>query len=344
MSRPAPRTAALRGTLVCAALTAVLLAGAVAGLALGSARIPVGEVLGAVTGRSGPGPLTTIVWEVRLPRVLLAAVVGAGLALVGTVLQALVRNPVADPYLLGISSGASTGAALVVVLGIGAASMSLGAFAGAMVALLVVYTMARRGGTMTTGRLVLAGVAVQYVLSALTSLVLVTSSESEHMRAVLFWTLGGLGQARWSSLLLPALVLGAGLVLLLSLARPLDLLLAGEEGATVLGLAVGRFRAATFVLASLVTAVLVTVSGSIGFVGLMVPHAARMVVGAAHRVLLPVAALGGAAFLVLADLAARTLAAPQEIPVGVLTALTGGPFFLWLLRRSYRDGAGAVAG
>ncbi|MEU5837978.1 iron ABC transporter permease [Streptomyces diacarni] len=331
-----PRTSPLRRTLVCAALTAVLLAGAVAGLALGSARIPVGEVLAALTGRSGPSPFTTIVLDVRLPRVLLAAVVGAGLALVGTVLQALVRNPVADPYLLGISSGASTGAALVVVFGIGAVSMPAGAFAGAMAALLVVYAMARRGGTMTTGRLVLAGVAVQYVLSALTSLVLVTSSEKEHLRTLLFWTLGGLGQARWDTLALPALVLLAGLVLLLALARPLDLLLAGEEGATTLGLDVGRFRAAAFILASLVTAVLVTVSGSIGFVGLMVPHAARMVVGAAHRALLPVAALGGAAFLVLADLAARTVAAPQEIPVGVLTALTGGPFFLWLLRRSQR--------
>ncbi|RCG16687.1 iron ABC transporter permease [Streptomyces reniochalinae] len=342
MPEPVPRTSPLRRTLVCAALTAMLLTGAVAGLALGSARIPVGEVLAALAGRSGPGPFTTIVLDVRLPRVLLAAVVGAGLALVGAVLQALVRNPVADPYLLGISSGASTGAALVVVFGIGAVSMSVGAFAGAMVALLVVYAMARRGGAMTTGRLVLAGVAVQYVLSALTSLVLVTSSEKEHLRAILFWTLGGLGQARWDTLALPALVLLAGLVLLLALARPLDLLLVGEEGATTLGLEVGRFRAVAFVLASLVTAVLVTVSGSIGFVGLMVPHAARMVVGAAHRALLPVAALGGAAFLVLADLAARTVAAPQEIPVGVLTALTGGPFFLWLLRRSPR-GEGAWA-
>ncbi|CAL9425942.1 iron ABC transporter permease [Streptomyces albus] len=332
----------LRFTLVTAALLAVLAVGTVAGLALGSARIPVGEVLRALSGQAGPGPFRTIVLDVRLPRVLLAAVVGAGLALVGAVLQALVRNPLADPYLLGISSGASTGAALVVVFGIGAVSMTLGAFTGAMVALVVVYAMARRGGAITTGRLVLAGVAVQYVLSALTSLVLVTSSQNEHLRAILFWTLGGLGQARWHSLLLPALALLAGLVLLLALARPLDLLLVGEEGATVLGLEVGRFRAAAFVLASLVTAVLVTVSGSIGFVGLMVPHAARMAVGAGHRALLPVAALGGAAFLVLADLAARTLAAPQEIPVGVLTALTGGPFFLWLLRRTQR--AEGVAG
>ncbi|WP_187767584.1 FecCD family ABC transporter permease [Streptomyces cacaoi] len=326
----------LRFTLVAGGLLALLVVAAVASLVFGSARVPVGEVLRALTGQGEAGPLTTIVLDVRLPRVLLAAVVGAGLAVVGTVLQALVRNPLADPYLLGISSGASTGAVCVVVLGIGAVSMQVGAFVGALGALVVVYAMARRGGSMTTGRLVLAGVAVQYILSALTSLLLVRSEQAEHLRAILFWTLGGLGQARWHTLLLPALALLAGLAVLLALARPLDLLLAGEEGATALGLDTSRFRALAFVLASLVTAVLVTVSGSIGFIGLMVPHAARMAVGAGHRALLPVAALGGAAFLVLADLAARTVAAPEEIPVGVLTALTGGPFFLWLLRRSQR--------
>lgn len=331
-----PLKSPLRFVLVTAALVAVLVVGAVLSLTLGAARVPVPDVVRALTGQAGPGPFTTIVLDVRLPRVLLAAVVGAGLATVGTVLQALVRNPLADPYLLGISSGASTGAVVVVVLGVGTVTMSFGAFVGAMVALLVVYSMARRGGSITTGRLVLAGVAVQYVLSALTSLLLVTSADTQHLRAILFWTLGGLGQARWSSLGVPAVVLLVGLVVLIALARPLDLLLVGEEGATVLGLDTARFRAAVFVLASLVTAVLVTASGSIGFIGLMVPHAARMAVGASHRALLPVAALGGAAFLVLADLAARTVAAPEEIPVGVLTALTGGPFFLWLLRRGQR--------
>lgn len=331
-----PLKSPLRFVLVTVALVAVLVLGALVSLALGAARVPLPEVVRALTGQAEPGPFTTIVLDVRLPRVLLAAVVGAGLAVVGTVLQALVRNPLADPYLLGISSGASTGAVVVVVLGVGTVTMSFGAFVGALAALLVVYSMSRRGGTITTGRLVLAGVAVQYVLSALTSLMLVTSSETQHLRAILFWTLGGLGQARWHSLMVPALVLLVGLALLMALARPLDLLLVGEEGATVLGLDTARFRAAVFVLASLVTAVLVTASGAIGFIGLMVPHAARMVVGASHRALLPVAALGGAAFLVLADLAARTVAAPEEIPVGVLTALTGGPFFLWLLRRGQR--------
>ncbi|MEV6580779.1 iron ABC transporter permease [Streptomyces sp. NPDC051582] len=343
MSRP--RTPA-----VVVLLVAALLASAVAGLALGPVRIAPGQVLDIVLGGPGrrTGAFASIVWDVRMPRVLLGAVVGAGLAVAGTVLQALVRNQLADPFLLGASSGASLGAVLVIVFGagaagtagvlggIGAAGVPAAAFTGSLGALVAVYAMARRGGTMTTGRLILAGVAVQYVLSALTSLVLVLAAHPDQMRSVLFWTLGGLGGARWGELALPAAALLVGTALLTALARPLDLLLAGEEGARTLGLDTGRFRAAVFVLTSLVIGVLVACSGAIGFVGLMVPHAARMVVGAGHRALLPVAALGGAVFLTLADLLARTAAAPEEIPVGVVTALVGGPFFLWMLRRSTR--------
>ncbi|MEU9714275.1 iron ABC transporter permease [Streptomyces sp. NPDC047976] len=315
----------------------------VAGLALGPVRIPPGQVLDIVLGGPGArGAFASIVWDVRMPRVLLGAVVGAGLAVAGAVLQALVRNPLADPFLLGASSGASTGAVLVIVSGAGAAGavggagLPAAAFAGSMAALVAVYALARRGGTMTTGRLILAGVAVQYILSALTSLILVLSAKPDQLRTALFWTLGGLGAARWDELALPAAALIAGTAALTALARPLDLLLAGEEGARTLGLDTGRFRAAVFVLTSLVVGVLVAYSGAIGFVGLMVPHAARMAVGAGHRALLPVAALAGAVFLVLADLVARTAAAPEEVPVGVVTALVGGPFFLWMLRRTSR--------
>ncbi|WP_434590167.1 FecCD family ABC transporter permease [Streptomyces sp. A5-4] len=328
----------LRYGLVLTVLAAALALATVAGLALGSVRIPADRVLEILTGGADPGPYRTIVLDVRLPRVLLGVVVGAGLAVIGTVLQALVRNQLADPFLLGVSSGASVGAVAVIVLGIGAGvattvTIPLAAFAGALASLVVVYALARTGGTLTTGRLILAGVAVSYILSALTSLLMVTSARADHLKEILYWTLGGLGSARWDQLALPSIVLVVGTALLLAVARPLDLLLVGEEGATVLGLDTGRFRAAVFVLASLLTGVLVAFSGAIGFVGLMVPHAARMVVGAGHRRLLPVAALAGAVFLVVADLAARTVAAPQDIPVGVLTALTGGPFFLWMLRR-----------
>ncbi|WP_260610714.1 iron ABC transporter permease [Streptomyces sp. WAC06614] len=321
-------------------LALALAAALVAGLALGPVRIPADRVLAIVLGRESTGPLASIVWDVRMPRVLLGAVVGAGLAVCGAVLQALVRNQLADPFLLGASSGASAGAVLVLVLGAGASfaglSLPAAAFGGALAALVAVYALARRGGTMTTGRLILAGVAVQYVLSALTSLVVVLAAKADQVRSVMFWTLGGLGGARWNELALPAVALALGTGLLLTLARPLDLLLTGEEDARTLGLDTGRFRAAVFVLTSLVVGVLVAYSGSIGFVGLMAPHAARAVVGAGHRALLPVAALGGAVFLTLADLVARTAAAPEEIPVGVVTALIGGPFFLWMLRRSPR--------
>ncbi|MFJ7204138.1 FecCD family ABC transporter permease [Streptomyces sp. NPDC098789] len=331
-----------RTPLVLVLLALALAACAVAGLALGPVRIAPGQVLEIVADGPSPGAFASIVWDVRMPRVLLAAVVGAGLAVTGAVLQALVRNQLADPFLLGASSGASAGAVAVIVLGLGAGvatsvTLPLAAFVGSLGALVTVYALARRGGTMTTGRLILAGVAVQYILSALTSLVLVLSARAEEVRSILFWTLGGLGGARWDELALPAAVLAVGTGLLLGLARPLDLLLAGEEDARTLGLDTGRFRAAVFVLTSLVIGVLVAFSGAIGFVGLMVPHAARMVVGAGHRALLPVAALGGAVFLMLADLVARTAAAPEEIPVGVVTALVGGPFFLWMLRRSSRS-------
>ncbi|MFE3141083.1 FecCD family ABC transporter permease [Streptomyces scopuliridis] len=325
-------------TLVLGCLAAALATAVVAGLALGSVRIPPGQVITILTGGADPSPFRTIVLDVRLPRVLLGVIVGAGLAVVGTVLQALVRNRLADPFLLGISSGASAGAVLVMVLGIGGGitttvAMPAAAFVGSLLALALVYGLARRHGTMTGGRLVLAGVAVAYILSALTTLILIVSARPEHFQEAMYWTFGGLGSARWSTLLLPAIVLTLGTALLMALARPLDLLLAGEEGATVLGLDTSRFRAAVFVLASLVTGVMVAASGAVGFIGLLVPHAARMAVGASHRALLPVAALGGAVVLVAADLAARTVAAPQDVPVGVLTALTGGPAFLWLMRR-----------
>ncbi|WP_078968330.1 MULTISPECIES: FecCD family ABC transporter permease [unclassified Streptomyces] len=336
--RPRPPAGRLRHPAVVAGLLLALAAACLASLALGSVRVPPGQVVDALTGRAGPSPYRTIVLDVRLPRLLLGVVVGAGLAVVGTVLQALVRNRLADPFLLGISSGASAGAVLVLVVGIGGGitttlALPAGAFAGALVSLVLVYGLARRGGTMTGPRLVLAGVAVSYILSALTTLILAAAGRPEHFREALYWSLGGLGSARWDTLVLPAAVLVLGLGVLLALARPLDLLLVGEEDATVLGLDTARFRAAVFVLVSLVTAVMVSASGAVGFIGLMAPHAARLAVGAPHRRLLPVAALGGALALVLADLGARTLIAPQDLPVGVLTALVGGPFFLWLMRR-----------
>ncbi|WP_083275472.1 FecCD family ABC transporter permease [Pseudonocardia sp. HH130630-07] len=330
-------------------LTAVLVVSVTAGISIGSVRIPPGQVwsnlAAAVTGgridATGPPFVQAIVTQSRAPRVLLAVVVGAGLAVVGAALQALVRNMLADPFLLGVSSGASVAAVLVIISGATAVlglTTPVAAFLGALLALFVVYAMSRSGGQVTPTRLVLSGVAVAYVLSALTSLLLILAARPDAYREVLAWLLGSLGRATWDLLWLPTGAVVVGVAILLAAARPLNLLLAGDEAATTMGVDVPRFRAGMFVLTSLVTGVLVSVSGPIGFVGLIVPHAVRLVVGSDHRRLLPAAALSGASFLVWADIAARTVASPIEVPVGVLTALCGGPFFLWLVRREARRG------
>ncbi|MCP3771646.1 MULTISPECIES: FecCD family ABC transporter permease [unclassified Streptomyces] len=328
-------------------LTALLAVSATAGLAIGSVQVPPGQVWGIVTHALGADwqepdwsrARAVIVVDVRAPRVLLGAVTGAGLAVIGTALQALVRNPLAEPYLLGVSSGASLGAVSVIVFGVtlfGPLSLSVAAFVGALGALLLVYATARTGGRITSVRLVLSGVAIAAVLTAVLHLLLLTTDRGNEARAVLAWTLGGLGGVNWGTLWLPSAALLLGVGILMVQARNLNLLLAGEEAATTMGLDVGRFRARLFVLLSLVTGVLVAAAGPIGFVGLMMPHIVRLFVGGDHRRVLPTAALGGAVFLVWADIAARTVAAPMEIPVGVLTALCGGPFFLWLMRRDAR--------
>ncbi|TMR29738.1 FecCD family ABC transporter permease [Actinomadura geliboluensis] len=339
---PGPRRR-LPYALVLALLAALVLAAATAGIAAGSVRLPPGQVWGILLHRLHPAladpawpPVReTIVLDVRLPRVLLCGVVGAGLSVCGTALQALVRNPLADPMLLGVSSGATVGAVLVVVLHVawfGMFSLPLAAFGGALLALLLVYSLARSGGRMTTVRLVLAGVATAEVLSAVASYLIITSDDPRGAEAALRWTLGGLAGTTWT-VWIPAAAVLAGTAVLLGLSRPLNLLLAGEEAAASLGLDVHRFRAAAFVLVALMIGTVVAVSGSIGFVGLIMPHAVRLLVGADHRRALPAAALLGAAFLIAADLAARTLISPEEIPVGILTALVGGPFFLYLMRR-----------
>jgi iron complex transport system permease protein len=310
-----------------------------AALAIGSVSVPLTDVVKAVLRQPVATQYETIVMQVRAPRVLLGAVVGAGLGVVGMTLQALVRNPLADPFLLGVSSGASVGAVAVILSGVtvfGVASTSVAAFLGSLAALGLVYLLSRAGGHLTTTRLVLAGVAVAYVLSAVTSLMLIMARTGDQARQVLTWLLGGLGGADWDSLWLPLAVVLVGLVVLLAQSRTLNVLLAGDDAAVTMGVDVNRFRAQSFVLTSLVTGVLVAVSGPIGFVGLILPHAVRLLVGTDHRRALPATALAGASFLVLADMAARTLASPQEIPVGVLTALCGGPFFLWLIRRDAR--------
>ena len=312
-------------------------------LVFGAAQVPLERVL-AILARQlfGIEPAVavsvgqdSIVWQLRAPRVLLGALVGAGLALVGTALQAVTRNPLADPHLLGVSSGAAFGAVLVVLyLGefAGMLSLPLAAFVGAMASMLLVLAIASRGGRLHSERLLLAGMAVSFVMMAASNLLLYLGNPHA-ASSVLFWMLGGLGLARWELLWLPALCLLLALVVLLGLGRALNALMAGEQSAVSLGLEPRRVRLLVFVVASLLTGVLVSLSGAIGFVGLMLPHVARFLVGAEHRRVLPVAALLGALFLVWVDVAARTWLAPQDLPIGIVTAAIGGAFFVALLRR-----------
>ena len=282
----------------------------------------------------------TIIWEIRVPRVLLGGLVGAGLAVAGTTLQALVRNPLADPYLLGVSAGASLGAVATLVLGVtwlAGLSRSAAGFLGALLALATVLAMARRGGRLTAGRLILAGVAVAYVFSALTSALIYASPNGEAAKGVLYWLLGGLGGARWTQLGWPAVILVGTTAWLLTQARSLNAVSVGEETAATLGVDTARFRWTLFALTSLLTGALVAVSGGIGFVGLMLPHIVRVFVGADHRRLLPVAALVGAIFLIWVDVLARTIIAPAELPIGIITALLGAPFFLWVMGTGSRE-------
>lgn len=275
-----------------------------------------------------------IVWLIRLPRVLLAGIVGAGLAVVGATMQAAVRNPLADPYLLGTSSGASVGVVVVIMLGVNffePYSLSILAFFGAVGSFAIVFAMAQTGGRISPTRLILAGVATAYILSAVTSFLLFVGDDRA-IRVVLYWTLGTLSGAEWDYLWLPAAALFFGIAVLVLKYRQMNALLAGEETATALGVDTQAFRRQLLVLTALLTGVMVAVAGAIGFVGLMMPHIVRLIVGANHRFVLPASALAGAIFLIWVDVAARTVVQPQELPVSVITALVGAPFFLWLLR------------
>ncbi|MCW3478477.1 iron ABC transporter permease [Neisseriaceae bacterium JH1-16] len=275
-----------------------------------------------------------IVWQLRFPRVLLGGLVGAGLALVGASLQAVTLNKLADPHLLGVSSGATFGAIAVIVFTgnvVGSLTLPLAAFAGALASMAIVMTVALRQRRLNADRLLLAGVAVSFFVMAMANLMLYLG-DHRSASSVVFWMLGGLGLARWNLLPIPALVLLIGFVVLVGLGRSLNALMAGEQTATALGIRVSALRLTVFVIASLMTGVMVAISGSIGFVGLMIPHIARQFVGTDHRRLLPASGLIGAIFLIWVDVAARSLIAPEDIPVGVGTAAIGGGFFIWLMR------------
>ncbi|MFF0742702.1 FecCD family ABC transporter permease [Streptomyces sp. NPDC004111] len=336
------RRSTARVVLLFAAGCVVLLVSVVVSVRIGSTPVGYGDVLRSVASRLGieaggapvPRLLDSLVWELRVPRVLLAALVGASLAVCGAVLQAVTRNALADPYLLGVSSGASTGAVVVVVLGFGAQTFGVtgGAFLGALLSFGLLMLLLGHGG-LDSVRIVLTGVVVAQLFTALTSLVLMASGDADVVRAITQWLLGSMASARWDAVLVCAAVTAAGCALVWGASGALDGLSFGSDTAASLGVEVRRTRGVLLVVTSLMAAVAVAAVGAIGFVGLIVPHGVRFLVGPAHRVLLPFSAVAGAVFLVWTDALARVAFAPREVPVGVFTALLGVPLFLWVLRR-----------
>ncbi len=328
-----------RGFAILALVTA-LAASVVIGAAVGRVTIPLGDQLAIVAARLGGGSyrgdssLVPILLDVRLPRVVLAAITGAALAIAGAALQGLFRNPLADPYLVGISSGASAGAVLVLTASLPPFAYALGAvqlaaFVGGIVAVVLALLLAQAGGQTSVAALLLAGIAVAAIGGAVSSFVLFSSGD--RIFAAYAWLLGGFNTASWELVLRVAIPVGVGVVGLLVLAPSLDLLQLDEEAAAAMGLRVEVAKLGTVAAATLVTAAAVSASGLIAFVGLVAPHVVRLLVGPQHRPLLLLSALGGAAFLVLADLVARTALPEGNLPVGVVTAAVGGPFFLVLL-------------
>ena len=321
------------------ALTVILIFVALVAISAGSVAVPAGDTLAILTAKLlGKEPavdpaLTDIIWALRVPRVLLAMTVGAGLALAGVVMQASVQNPLAEPFILGIASGASVGATIAILLGTAAIPCGVagGAFLGAMLATLAVLMLAGIHRRVSTVKLVLAGAAISALCVAVTNFIVYMAADAEGMQSAAFWTMGSLADAKWQSLFLPVLVVVLLAIYFLAELRTLDVLLLGEELSVTLGIDASTVRRRYMALLALLTGVLVATCGIIGFVGLVVPHLVRSFTGASHRRLLPAALLMGAIFLVASDLLARTLLPSGDLPIGIITALIGAPLFMRLL-------------
>ncbi|MGL4744833.1 MAG: FecCD family ABC transporter permease [Phycicoccus sp.] len=321
-----------------------LLASIIAASLVGTSSIGPGEVVSTILRHLGlgdiaPAPplprlLDALIWESRFPRVVLAAVVGAGLAVSGVVLQAVTRNPLADPYLLGVSAGASTGAVAVLLLGIsGVGSLSTGAFVGGLVSFVVLLLLLGGGRVASPSRVVLTGVLVSQFFAAVTSVILMVSGDANSTRGFTYWLLGTLAGARWEGVALTAGAILIGVVAIQFFAPALDAFTFGWDAAATLGVDVTAARIWLMVLTSFVTAAAVAASGAIGFIGLLIPHAVRIVTRSMHRLLLPLSAMAGAIFLIWVDTFARTAFSPHELPAGVITALLGAPAFALILKR-----------
>ncbi len=334
--------------LVISLLVLVLILAMLLAASLGTISIPMNDIVAITLRRAfgisiGAGwdeAQEAIVWQLRLPRVLGAAIVGAALAVAGVLFQGLLRNPMADPYLIGTSCGAALAATIALLVPVsfgvlGIALVPVAAFIGALLAVLLVYQIARVGPRTPITTLLLAGFAVSSMMAAVMSLLMLLNQNT--LQRVVLWTMGGISASGWDTLTIVTPLILAGTVAAFALANDLNAFLLGEEQAAALGIAVERQKFLMLAIGALLTGAAVALSGLVGFVGLIVPHVARLILGPDHRLLLPASFLSGAIFLVLADLIARVLLAPSELPLGVVTALVGAPFFIYLLRRTKRE-------
>ncbi|ELC8465118.1 FecCD family ABC transporter permease [Clostridium perfringens] len=285
--------------------------------------------------------LFDIIWGVRMPRVLLGAFAGMSLAMVGVIMQATIQNPLGDPYILGLSSGASLGATFSILIGFSGVLSSfgapLGAFLGALIASIFVYFLAKIGGRITPFKMILAGMVISSICSSLTSLIIFLSKDNEGIRTVNFWMMGSLAGAEWSNIVLPIAISVIPLIYFFTQYRNLNLMVLGDETSITLGLNIEKHRKIYMILSSLITGVIVSVCGTIGFVGIMIPHIVRLIFGTDHKTLLPFSALVGAIFLIWADVIARCAITNMELPIGIITSVIGAPFLLWLMVKGTRE-------
>ncbi|MDK0709575.1 iron ABC transporter permease [Clostridium perfringens] len=293
---------------------------------------------GRIFNTDVPKSVSTIIWEIRFPRTILAAITGGALALCGVLMQCITRNSVADPYILGISSGASAGAVSVIVLKIsilGAIGIAGGAFIGAIICGILVFIIGTQfGRTSSTTRLVLSGLALSTIFSAITNLLIYSAENSNQAKSAMFWIMGSLGGAKWEVLLFPFIILVIVLIVSIILSKSLDLLLFGSDSAIMLGMNLKKVKSIVIIMSTLLISVIVSLTGAIGFIGLVIPHIVRNITGSNHKRLIILSVVLGAVFLVVSDTLARVLFAPREIPIGIITAIIGGPFFLWLISKN----------
>lgn len=331
-------------------LLLLLLASIILGVEFGSTKIQPSLIrdvfIEKITGTElVPNSVTSIVWQIRLPRVILAGITGGSLALCGILMQCITKNSIADPYILGISSGASSGAVSVIVLGgsfLGSLGISGGAFIGAIICGILVFIIGTNNGKVTsTTRLILSGMALSTIFSAITNLLIYSAENSNQAKSAMFWIMGSLGGAKWDILAFPLITFLVVFIISLLLSKSLDLLLFGDDSAIMLGMNVKLIKSVLILMATLLISVIVSLTGAIGFVGLVIPHIIRVVTGINHKRLIILSVLLGAIFLIISDVLARVIFTPREVPIGIITALIGGPFFLWLIKKkNYSFGGG----